>query len=215
MTSTDRWWWLNESLARPGGNKPGFAQFEYGMSPKWLESLEQVAPHVTRVGVLRASAFPTGIGQFAAIQAVASSFGVELRPLMCATPAKIESGVTVFATGTSGGLIVTSNPLMTLHREPILALAARLRLPAVYSSGHFVIRGGLLLLLRPKRPRPVDWRVLGSENTYRNQQKRAHSQQDTHHKHHQYRPIKKPGTRLNWRLDNLPVNFSHGVLLAS
>ena len=134
---------LVESLARPGGNTTGFTQFEYGMSAKWLELLKQVAPSVTRVGVLRASAFPTGIGQFAAIQAVASSFGVELRPIDVRDAGEIESAVTAFATGTNGGLIVTSNPLMTLHREPILALAARFRLPAVYSSRHFVIRGGL------------------------------------------------------------------------
>jgi putative tryptophan/tyrosine transport system substrate-binding protein len=113
------------------------------MSAKWLKLLKQVAPSVTRVGVFRASAFPTGIGQFAAIQAVASSFGVELRPIDARDAGEIESAVTAFAHGANGGLIVTSNPLMTLHLEPIIALAARLRLPAVYSSGHFVTRGGL------------------------------------------------------------------------
>jgi putative ABC transport system substrate-binding protein len=105
---------LVEGLARPGGNTTGFTQFEYGMSAKWLELLKQVAPGVTRVGVLRASAFPTAIGQFAAIQAVASSFGVELRPIDARDAGEIESAVTAFAHGANGGLIVTSNPLMTL-----------------------------------------------------------------------------------------------------
>jgi putative tryptophan/tyrosine transport system substrate-binding protein len=134
---------LVASLARPGGNTTGFTHFEYGMGAKWLELLKQFAPGVARVAVLRASAFATGIGQFAAIQAVAPSFGVELRPIDVRDAGEIESALTAFVQGANDGLIMTTNPLATLHRNLIISLAARHRLPAVYPNSYFVADGGL------------------------------------------------------------------------
>jgi putative tryptophan/tyrosine transport system substrate-binding protein len=123
---------LVASLARPGGNTTGFAGFEYGLSAKWLELLRQVAPRLTRVAVLRDSLTPVGIGQLAAIQGVASSFGVELSPLVVRHVGEIEPAVAAFARSSNDGLIVTIGTLTDAHRELISALAARHRLPAVY-----------------------------------------------------------------------------------
>ena len=132
------------SLARPGGNVTGFMLLEYGIGTKWLEMLKEVAPSVTRVAVLRDPTLASGSGQFGAIQGVASSFGVELTPVGMRDPKEIESTVNAFAREANGGLIVTASTLATLHRELIVALASRHRLPAVYSNRVFVTSGGLL-----------------------------------------------------------------------
>ena len=122
-----------ESLARPGGNATGFQLFEYGMSAKWLELLKEIAPRVTRAAVLRDPAITAGIGQFAAIQAVAPSLGVEVSPINLRDAAEIERAIAAFARTPNGGLIVTASALAIVHRDLIIALAARHRLPAVYS----------------------------------------------------------------------------------
>jgi len=133
-----------DSLARPGGNATGFTAFEYGMSVKWLELLKEIAPRVTRAAVLRDPAIASGIGQFAAVQAVAPSLGVELSPVDARDAPEIERAVTAFARSSNGGLIVTASALATRHRDLIVALAARHRLPAIYTSRHFVTAGGLV-----------------------------------------------------------------------
>jgi ABC-type uncharacterized transport system substrate-binding protein len=132
------------SLARPGGNATGFVMFEYGLSGKWLELLKQIAPGVTRVAVLRDPAIASGIGQFAAIQAVAPSLGVELSPVDVRDAPEIEHAVTAFARSGNGGLIVTASGPASLHRNLIVTLAARHKLPAVYGSHHMVTAGGLI-----------------------------------------------------------------------
>ena len=132
------------NLARPGGNATGFINFEYGISGKWLELLKQIAPRVTRVAVIRDLTIASGSGQLGAIQAVAPSFGVELSPVDVRDAGEIERTVTAFARTSSGGLIVTSSSFATVHRELIIKLAARHRLPAVYPSRHFVTGGGLI-----------------------------------------------------------------------
>ena len=133
-----------ESLARPGGNVTGFISFEYGLSGKWLELLKQIVPNVTRVAVLRDPAVAAGIGQFAAIQSVAPSLGVELRPIDVREVSEIERGVTTFARSSNGGLIVTSAAGSAVHADLIVTLAARHKLPAVYTDRHFVTGGGLI-----------------------------------------------------------------------
>ncbi|MFL6796290.1 MAG: ABC transporter substrate-binding protein [Xanthobacteraceae bacterium] len=133
-----------ESLARPGGNATGFTLFEYGLSGKWLELLKQIAPGVKSVGVLRDSATSSGIGQFAVIQAMAPSFGVELRPIDLHDPGEIERAVTALARSSNGGLIVTGSIAAQVHRGLIIALAAGFRLPAVYSLRYHVASGGLI-----------------------------------------------------------------------
>ena len=134
---------LVASLARPGGNTTGFTLSEYGLSGKWLELLKQIAPNVTRVAVLR-DPVAVGIGQFAAIQAVAPSLQVELSPIDARDAAEIERAVTAFARRPNGGLIVTSTAFSTIHRELIITLAAQHRLPAVYFNRLFVASGGLI-----------------------------------------------------------------------
>jgi putative ABC transport system substrate-binding protein len=132
------------SLAKPGGNATGFTIFEYGMSGKWLELLKEVAPGVTRAAVLRDPTIASGIGQFAAVQAVAPSLGVELSPVDVRDAGEIERAVTAFARSGNGGVIVTASALATRYRDLIITLAARLKLPAIYSGGWFVTEGGLL-----------------------------------------------------------------------
>jgi putative ABC transport system substrate-binding protein len=132
------------SLARPGGNATGFTIFEYGMSGKWLELLKEIAPRVTRAAVLRDPAIASGIGQFAAVQAVAPSLGVELNPVDVRDAGEIERAITAFARAGNGGLIVTSSALATRHRNLIITLAARHKLPAIYAGRWFVSDGGLL-----------------------------------------------------------------------
>jgi putative ABC transport system substrate-binding protein len=132
------------SLARPGGNATGFTQFEYSMSGKWLELLKQIAPGVTRAAVIRDPALTSGIGQFGAIQAVAPSVGVEASPVNVRDADEIERAITAFARSSNGGLILTASALAVLHREQIIALAARHKLPAVYPARYFVTGGGLI-----------------------------------------------------------------------
>ena len=141
-----------DSLARPNGNATGFTQFEYGMSSKWLELLKEIAPRVTRAAVLRDPAIPEGVGQFAVIQSVAPSFGVELRPVDVRNVGEIEHAITTFARESNGGLIVPASGLANVHRELIIALAAQHRLPAVYPYRFFVIGGGLISY----GPDPID-----------------------------------------------------------
>jgi ABC-type uncharacterized transport system substrate-binding protein len=133
-----------ESLARPGGNATGFTSFEYGISAKWLELLREIAPRVTRVGVLRDPAQGSGTSQLAALQSVAPSLGVELRPIDVRDAPEIERAVTTFARTSNGGLIVTSGTMAIIHREVIITLAARHKLPAVYSLRYYVASGGLI-----------------------------------------------------------------------
>jgi len=133
-----------DSLAQPGGNATGFTNFEYGIGVKWLELLKEIAPHVTRVAVLRDPAIPAGIGEFGAIQAVAPSFGIELRPIDMRDAGEIERAVIAFARSSNGGLIVTSNAWGIVHRDLIIALASRHRLPVVYPFRVFVSAGGLV-----------------------------------------------------------------------
>jgi putative tryptophan/tyrosine transport system substrate-binding protein len=132
------------NLARPGGNTTGFSLFEYSFSGKWLGLLKQIAPRVTRVAVIRDALNPSGMGQFAAIQSVASSSGVELTPIGVRNSDEIERDVAAFARGPNGGLIVTNNALINLHRDLIITLAARHKLPAVYSYRFFATSGGLI-----------------------------------------------------------------------
>jgi putative ABC transport system substrate-binding protein len=133
-----------DSLARPGGNATGFIQFEYSLSGKWLELLKQIAPGVTRAAVFRDPAITSGIGQFAVIQSVAPSLGVEVSPINVRDAGEIERAVAAFARSPNGGLIVTSGAGSVLHRELIIALAARYKLPAVYYRRYFVTSGGLI-----------------------------------------------------------------------
>jgi putative ABC transport system substrate-binding protein len=133
-----------DSLARPGGNATGFMNYEYSLSGKWLELLKQIAPSVTRVAVLRNAATASGPGQFAAIQAVAPSVGVEVSPVNVSDAGEIERAVAAFARAPNGGLIVTASPAAVLHRGLIISLAARHKLPAVYFERHFVAAGGLI-----------------------------------------------------------------------
>jgi putative tryptophan/tyrosine transport system substrate-binding protein len=133
-----------ESLARPGTNATGFSAAEYGMSGKWLELLKQIAPRVTRVGVVRDPEIAAGAGQFGAIQSVAPTFGVELRPLGVRDAGEIDRAITAFARSANDGLIVTPSALTLVHRTAIIALAARHKLPAIYSDRHFVAAGGLI-----------------------------------------------------------------------
>jgi len=133
-----------ESLGRPGGNATGFINFEYGMSVKWLELLKEIAPRVSRVAVLRDPTQSGGPAQFAAIQGAAPSFGVEVSPVGVRDGAEIKRAVTAFARGSNDGVIVLTTGLTLVHRELIISLAARHRLPAVYTDRTFVTGGGLI-----------------------------------------------------------------------
>jgi putative ABC transport system substrate-binding protein len=133
-----------ETMARPGGNATGFVQFEYSLSGKWLELLKQIAPSVTRVAVLRDPDIPSGIGQFAIIQSVAPPLGVEVSSISIRDADQIEQAVTAFARSPNGGLIITPSALAVAHRETIVSLAAKYRLPAVYYRRWFVDKGGLI-----------------------------------------------------------------------
>jgi putative tryptophan/tyrosine transport system substrate-binding protein len=133
-----------DSLAQPGGNATGFILFEYGISAKWLELLKQIAPNVTRVGVIRDAALAVGPAQFGVIQAVAPSLRMEVSPINLRDAGEIERGVTAFARAPDGGLIVTGSALSLVHRDLIITLAARHKLPAVYFLRTFVTGGGLI-----------------------------------------------------------------------
>jgi len=131
------------SLARPGGNVTGFTIFEYGISAKWLELLKEIAPRVTRAAVIRDAAIASGTGQWGALQSVAPSVGVEVSPLNLRDASETERAVTAFARSSNGGLIVAASTLAVVHRDLIVTLAARHKLPAVYSGRFFVTAGGL------------------------------------------------------------------------
>jgi ABC-type uncharacterized transport system substrate-binding protein len=134
-----------DSLARPGGNTTGFTQFEYSLAGKWMELLKEVAPGTTRVGVLREPGpVPAAIGQWTMIQAVAQSFGTELKPIELRDANEIERAVTAFARSPNAGLIVVVSAASLTHRELIITLAARHRLPTVYAYRVFVTHGGLI-----------------------------------------------------------------------
>jgi len=133
-----------DSLSRPGGNATGFILFDYSLSTKWLELLKQIAPGVTRVAILRDPAITSGTGQWGAISSAAPSLGVEVSPVSVRDAPEIERGVAAFARFGNGGLIVTGSPLSLVHRELIIALAARHKLPTVYFLRPFVAGGGLM-----------------------------------------------------------------------
>jgi len=133
-----------DSLARPGGNATGFTNFEYGISGKWLELLKQIAPSVTRAAILRDPAIASGTGQWGAIQAVAPWVGVEVIPVNMRDTGEIERSVAAVARAARSGLIVTGSALASIHRERIITLAARHKLPAVYYERFFVTAGGLI-----------------------------------------------------------------------
>jgi len=133
-----------ESLPRPGGNATGFTVFDYGISAKWLELLKEISAHVTRAAVIRDPATAAQLGQVGAIQSVAPSLGIELRPVDAREAGDIERAVTAFARSGNGGLIVLSGGASLAHRELIVTLAARERLPAVYTDRVFVNAGGLI-----------------------------------------------------------------------
>jgi putative ABC transport system substrate-binding protein len=132
------------SLSRPGGNTTGFLSFEYSLSGKWLELLKEIAPHLTRVAVLHDPALAAGIGQFAAIQAMApSSSGVELTTIDVRDPGEIERAITAFAAARNGGLIVTASQPSVIHRNLIISLALRYGLPNIYPFRYYPASGGL------------------------------------------------------------------------
>ena len=143
---------LVATMARPGGNATGFVTTEFGFSAKWLELLKELAPRVTRVAVLRSSAVASQIALFGGIQSVAPALGVELRPIDTRDAGEIERAVAAFAGEPNGGLIAASGSGVLLHRELIVALAARYRLPAVYAYRSHVVSGGLASY----GPDPVD-----------------------------------------------------------
>ena len=133
-----------DSLSRPGGNATGFMMFEYSLCGKWLELLKEIAPGVTRAAVLRDPAIAAGIGQFAVIQSVAPALGVEVSPVSVRDATEIERAVTAFAQSANGGLILTASALSAVHGDLIIALAARYKLPAVYTNRVYVAAGGLI-----------------------------------------------------------------------
>jgi putative ABC transport system substrate-binding protein len=135
---------LVNSLSRPGGNATGFMQFEYSLTAKWPELLKEIAPGVKRAAVLRDAATASGIGQFAVIQYVAPSVGVEVSSIDLRDPGEIEREVTAFARSPDGGLIIAAGSASAVHRDLAIALAARHKLPAVYANGDFVRGGGLI-----------------------------------------------------------------------
>jgi ABC-type uncharacterized transport system substrate-binding protein len=133
-----------DSLARPGGNVTGFLQFEYSLSGKWVELLKQIAPQVTRAAVLRDPAITAGVGQFAIIQSVAPSVGVDVSAINMRDAGEIERAITAFAGSPNSGLILTASALAVVHRELIIALAARHKLPAIYYRRYYAASGGLI-----------------------------------------------------------------------
>ena len=135
---------LVDTLARPGGNVTGFMLLEYSSSGKWLELLKQIAPFVKRVGVLRDTANPAGIAQFGVLQGAAQLLGVEVSPVSVRDAGEIERAFATFARSANGGLIVTGSASASVHRDLIIALAAKHKLPAVYSNRYLVIDGGLI-----------------------------------------------------------------------
>jgi len=132
------------SLSRPGGNATGFMMFEYNLAGKWLELLKEIAPNVTYAAVFRDTTIAAGIGQFAIVQSVAPAVGVDVSPINMRDAVEIERDVAAFAGSGGGGLILTASALSAVHRDLIIALAARYKLPAVYPEHLFVAGGGLI-----------------------------------------------------------------------
>ena len=135
---------LVASLNRPGGNVTGFTPIVGSLGGKWAELLKEIAPGVMRVAVLRDTAVGSGVGQYAIIQAVAPSLGVELRPIDMRDPGEIVRAVVAFARGPNSGLIIVGSPSGTVHRNLIITLAARHQLPAVYPLAYYARTGGLI-----------------------------------------------------------------------
>ena len=133
-----------KSLRRPGGNVTGFMQAEFNLSGKWLELLKEIAPSVTQVAVIRDPTITAGIGQFAIIQSVSPSLSVDVSPVDILNAAEIERDIASFARTPNGGLILTTTPLALMHSGLIIGLAAQHRLPTVYSTRSYVVRGGLI-----------------------------------------------------------------------
>jgi putative ABC transport system substrate-binding protein len=133
-----------ESLSHPGGNATGFTNYQYDFSGKWLELLKQIAPQVTRAAFLRDSTNPSGAGQFGVIQALARSLGIEVSPINSREAGEVERGIGEFASKPNGGLIVAPNSFALVHRDFIIALAERYKLPAIYPFRYFVNSGGLI-----------------------------------------------------------------------
>ena len=133
-----------DSLSRPGGNATGFMLFDYSLSTKWVELLKEIAPGVKRAAVLRDPAMASGIGQWGAISSAAPSLGVEVSPVNVRDAPEIERGVAAFARSGNGDLIVTGSPLSLIHRDLIISLAVRHKLPTVYFQRRFVAGGGLI-----------------------------------------------------------------------
>lgn len=133
-----------KSLSRPGRNATGFMMFEYNLCGKWLELLKEIAPSVTRAAVLRDPAIAAGIGQFAVIQSVAPSVGIEVSPIDLAEPALIEPAIATFAQSSNGGMIVTASAIAATHSDLIIAAAAHYKLPSVYVQRVYVAAGGLI-----------------------------------------------------------------------
>jgi ABC-type uncharacterized transport system substrate-binding protein len=132
------------NLAQPGGNTTGFALYEYGVSGKWLALLKEIAPNVTRAAVVRDPSTASGIGQLAAIQAVAPSLGIELTPLDVRDESELERAVALFARKPNGGIIITASPTARMNRQQVIALVAQHRLPTVYPFRYFATDGGLM-----------------------------------------------------------------------
>jgi putative ABC transport system substrate-binding protein len=133
-----------DSLARPGGNVTGFTQYDYSIAAKWLALLKEIAPNTTRAAVLRDPAITAGIGQWATIQSVSSSVGIEVTPISLVDAGEMESALAAFARSPNVGLIVTGSALTVVRRDLIIALATRYRLPAVYNDPFYAATGGLI-----------------------------------------------------------------------
>ena len=132
------------SLARPGGNATGFTTFDYGIGAKWLELLKEVAPNVTRAGVIRDPTIAAGLGAWAAIQSASPATRIDVSPINMTDADEIERAVAAFAQAPNGGLIVTGSALAVRHRDLIISLAARHKLPAIYYDPYDVAAGGLV-----------------------------------------------------------------------
>src|SRR5262245_4761253 len=133
-----------KSLSRPGGNATGFMMFEYSLCGKWLELLKEIAPRVTRAAVFRDPTIIAGIGQFAVIQSVAGSLGVDVIPVNLNDAAELEREISAFAQSANGGLITTASALSAVHRDLVLTLATRHKLPAVCHERNYAAAGGLI-----------------------------------------------------------------------
>ena len=150
------------SLARPAATPPDLAAFDYGLGAKWLELLKELAPNVTRAAVIRDPAIASGLGAWAAIQSASPATGIEVSPINVADAGEIEGAVAAFAQAPNGGLIVTGSALAVQHRDLIIALAARHKLPAIYYDPYYVVAaGGLASYGRQHRTVPPRRRLCG------------------------------------------------------